>query len=830
MIYSVQDIATIISAKESVLIPRRIKYLAIDSRKIVFPKETIFFAIKSTRNDGHDFIKDLIEKGVENFVIQVSFNTKNFPGINFLVVENVVLALQSLAKFHRASFLKLPDGNIFPVIGITGSNGKTIVKEWLYELLNSSYHIVRSPRSYNSQIGVPLSVWQINEQHNLAIIEAGISTVNEMDSLASIIKPTIGVLTNIGEAHREGFSSNEEKLLEKLKLFKHASQVIAPLDCISESEQHLLKLHCSVVFTWSRNHQANLQITKETVAQNHTSITAQLNGLPETIIIPFNDRVSIDNAITCWCVMIVLGISQEAIQHRMLLIEPVEMRMQLKSGINQCFLINDSYSNDLLSFSMALTYLQQQAGTQKTTVILSDILQAGIPDEVIYQQVANELKQRKIHRLIGIGQKISQHQALLKNAAAEILFFSTTTTFLQEAMSHWFNRDYILLKGARVFEFERISKWLAQQQHQTVMEINLSAMVYNLKAYQKKLAPATMVMAMVKAFSYGSGSIEIARLLEFHKVNYLAVAYADEGVALRKAGIGLPIMVMSPDEQSFDDLINFHLEPEIFSFPIYQAFHQYLLKQAVNSFPIHIKLNTGMNRLGFELSDVANIASSIIQHQTMQVISVFSHLVASESNEFDDFTLAQANSFSNTCQELQEKLGYTFIKHISNTAAIFRYPSLQYNMVRLGIGLYGVDSANAKDLQLQTVATLKSTIAQIRTVAAGETVGYGRNGLIQYNSQIATVRIGYADGFDRRLGNGRASMYVNGQLAPVVGNVCMDMTMIDITGIHNLNEGDTVEVFGTHLPVQKIADWSNTIVYEILTGISQRVKRVYLEE
>jgi len=828
--YTIQDIATILSAEGKSLKHSTIKYLATDSRKIIFPKETIFFAITTTRNDGHNFIKDLIEKGVENFVVKLSFDTKDYPGINFLPVEDVITALQALAKYHRRAFLKLPDGNVFPVIGITGSNGKTIVKEWLYELLNNNYHIVRSPRSYNSQLGVPLSVWQINEHHNLAIFEAGISTVNEMDALESIIQPTLGVLTNIGEAHGEGFSSNEEKLLEKLKLFKHASQVIAPLDCISESEQQLLNQYCSVVFTWSRKHQANLQIKKEIIDQNKTSITAQLNGSIETIVIPFNDLVSIDNAITCWCVMVVLGFSQKVIQHRMLLIEPVEMRMQLKSGINQCFLINDSYSNDLLSFSMGLAYLKQQAAEQKTTIILSDILQAGIPDDIIYQQVANELKQSNIHRLIGIGQKLNQYQAVLKNAVAEFLFFPSTDAFLQAAISHWFNREYILLKGARVFEFERIGKWLAQQQHQTEMEINLSAMVYNLKAYQKKLAPTTMVMAMVKAFSYGSGSIEIARLLEFHKVNYLAVAYADEGVALRKAGIGLPIMVMSPDEQSFDDLINYHLEPELFSFPIYQAFHQYLVKQVVSNFPIHIKLNTGMNRLGFELTDAPNIARSIKQDQTMQVVSVFSHLAASESNEFDNFTIAQANNFSAACIVLQEKLGYPFIKHISNTAAIFRYPSLQYNMVRLGIGLYGVDSANAKDLQLQTVATLKSTIAQIRNVAAGETVGYGRSGLIQHNSQIATVRIGYADGFDRRLGNGRASMYVNGQFAPVVGNVCMDMTMIDVTGIPNLKEGDSVEVFGTNLSVQQVAEWSDTIVYEMLTGISQRVKRVYLEE
>jgi alanine racemase len=546
--------------------------------------------------------------------------------------------------------------------------------------------------------------------------------------------------------------------------------------------------------------------------------------------IPFTDRISIDNALTCVSVLLQMGYAFAMIQERLNMLQPVDMRMQLKKGVNNSYILNDSYSNDIASLELALDYLQQQAGTQRTTLILSDILQSGIAEDLLYTRVAEQLRARGVQRLIGIGPAIVAHAELLRKLPVEVSVYPSTSAFLQQATTQLFKDEYILLKGARVFEFEQISAMLEQKVHQTVMEINLSAMVHNLKAYQQQLDPATKLMAMVKAFSYGSGSAEVARILQFHKVDYLAVAYADEGVELRKAGISLPIMVMNADEAGFDALVSYNLEPELYSFNICQAFHQYLGQQGISQFPVHIKFNTGMNRLGFETGDAAEVARQLKSNQTMAVRSVFSHLVASEAAEHDAFTARQVSLFEEACSVLREVLGYDFIRHIANSAAIFRNPAYQFDMVRLGIGLYGVDSAGDKQLSLETVATLSSTIAQVRTVKAGESVGYNRRGIVQRDSLIATVRIGYADGFSRRLGNGVGSMVVNGQLAPVTGNVCMDMTMIDVTDIPGVKEGDKVEIFGRQLPVQQLADWAGTIAYEVLTGISQRVKRVYLEE
>lgn len=828
--YSISDIAKIIRSNNRPGIDFAIEYLVIDSRKIVYPEASLFFALNSTRRDGHSFIPELLKKGVRNFVVAKGYDHAEFQEANFLEVDNVLDALQALAAHHRSLFLKLQDGAVFPVIGITGSNGKTIVKEWLYQLLAADYRIVRSPRSYNSQIGVALSVWQISTTHNLGIFEAGISTVNEMERLEKMIQPTIGIFTGIGEAHREGFSSAAEKFREKIKLFENTEKLVVAADSLLPADLALLQQKFPDVFFWSRGYEAPFKIIEEKQEQHQTKIAALINGKKCNILIPFADKISVDNVLTCCSVLLLLGYELPVIQERIGLLESVEMRMQLKKANNNCYLINDSYSNDLSSLTLALTYLTQQAGDHTTTLILSDILEAGISDESLYEQVAKELEQRNIRRLIGIGKKISEFRDLFVQCIPTCSFFDSTEMFLQEATTHLFQNEYILLKGARVFEFERISKWLEQQQHQTVMEINLSAMAHNLKAYQQNLLPSTKVMAMVKAFSYGSGSVEIARLLEFHKIDYLAVAYADEGVVLRKAGIRLPIMVMSADAADFDALLEYHLEPEIYSFHIFHAFQQYLQKQAVQGFPIHVKFNTGMNRLGLEVGDASTIAEQILNSQSMVVKSVFSHLAASESAAFDQFTKEQAVVFDTACAALEEGLGYRFIRHLSNTAAIFRNPALQYDMVRLGIGLYGVDTTNEQNLQLQTVATLKSTIAQIREVQAGDTIGYGRMGLVTRKSKIATVRIGYADGFNRRLGNGNASMLIKGQRAPVIGNVCMDMTMLDITDLHGIEEGDTVEIFGTQLPVQEIAKCADTIPYEIMTGISQRVKRVYLEE
>jgi len=828
--YSIQHIAEIVDAAATVIDNSVIEHLLIDSRKIVFPQTSLFFAISGPRRDGHQFINEVYERGVRNFIVKKGFEYTAFPRANFLEVTDVLQALQQLAAFHRSRFT-------IPVIGITGSNGKTIVKEWIYQLLQKDHHIVRSPRSYNSQVGVPLSVWQMNEQHTLGIFEAGISTVHEMEKLAAVIQATTGVFTNLADAHSEGFKNNRQKALEKATLFRHADTLVFCKDSLSHSlspdkEDKTLFRDQMVFFSWSREAGATLTILSEEKIQQQTLITALYQGHTITLTIPFTDRISIDNAITCWCVLVQMQYDQSVIQQRMLTLEPVDMRMQLKKGINNCYLLNDSYSNDLASLDLALDYLQQQAGNQPTTLVLSDILQSGQSEETLYRDIAAQLAVRGVHRLIGIGPAISRHHSFFTAFAPQlsVVFYGSTDAFLLQAGTQQFKDEYILLKGARVFELERISHWLEQKVHQTVMEINLSALIHNLKEYQKQLKPTTKLMAMVKAFSYGSGSAEVARILQFHKVDYLAVAYTDEGMELRKAGISLPIMVMNADESGFNALVSYNLEPEIYSFPMYHAFHTYLNQQGIQQFPVHIKFDTGMNRLGFEITAAVALAGSLKANNTMAVKSVFSHLAASENPEHDTFTQKQVELFEEACAAMNNLLGYSFIKHIANSAAIFRKPAYQFDMVRLGIGLYGVDSADGKALSLETVATLKSTIAQIRKVKAGDTVGYSRKGEVTKDSLVATVRIGYADGFGRKLGNGVGHMYVNGALAPVIGNVCMDMTMIDVTELHGVKEGDEVEIFGKHIPVQQVAEWAGTIAYEIMTGISQRVKRVYMEE
>ena len=814
-------------------IPPTIEHLVVDSRKIIFPKSTLFFALRGPRRDGHEFIKEAYEKGVRHFVISRRIDTYTYPDADFFLVYNALKALQILAAIHRAGFN-------YPVIGITGSNGKTIVKEWLYQLLNQDYNIVRSPRSYNSQIGVPLSVWQMTEEHTLAIFEAGISTSREMPALAGIIQPTIGILTSIGEAHNGGFVDIKQKILEKMQLFsicKHLIYCRESIDDhldIEEIKSNLFQQNIEL-FSWSRETNATLKVLAEMKSNDSTQVFFTYKSTNYSILIPFSDKASLDNAITCICTLFLLEIPFETIQERISQLQPLEMRLQLKKGINNCHVLNDSYSNDLSSLSISLDYLQQQAGNNPTTVIISDIPQSGLHEEVLYHLVANELEQRNINRLIGIGKSITEHQAVFDESVPEKSFYLTTDEFLNDftgksLSERKFHNEYILLKGARIFSFERINNWLEQKVHQTVMEINLTAMVHNLKEYQEKLLPSTKLMAMVKAFSYGSGSVEVARLLQFYKVDYLAVAYTDEGVELRLGGITLPIMVMNVDEAGFDALIEHNLEPEIYSFSIYHSFHEYLLKQGISGFPVHIKLNTGMNRLGFDPEEVESLGKQISKHNTMLVKSVFSHLVGSESAEFDDFTQHQASLFETAVDSLQTHLSYSFIKHIANSSGIFRHPNLQYDMVRLGIGLYGVDSANSNEINLIPVATLKSTIAQIRKVKGGETVSYNRRGVLKRDSIIATIRIGYADGFSRRLGNSVGSLFINGQLAPVAGTVCMDMLMIDITDIPNVKEGDSVEIFGNNLPIQQVAKWSETIPYEVMTGISQRVKRVYVEE
>ena len=807
----------------------RIEYLIIDSRRIVFPATSLFFSLVGARRNGHDFLDELYQKGVRNFVVSKELDVSKYREANVLLVSNCLHALQSVAIHHRKQYS-------IPVIGITGSNGKTIVKEWLNQLLQEDFNIVRSPRSFNSQIGVPLSVWQMNPQHELGIFEAGISLPGEMEKLEKIIQPSIGIFTNIGEAHSEGFINREQKISEKIKLFQHAHTLIycadeQPVDQAIKSLQKELVNQAQSPFavrSWGRDENNFLSIRQTRKSGALSSIEATCNSKSLSMDIPFTDEASIHNAITCWCTLLNLGIQNHVIQKRMHLLEQVSMRLELKRGINHCTIINDSYSADLSSLNIALDLLAEQRQHGKHTVIISDFLQSGLEDEALYSQIASALKQHKVGRLIGLGERITQHKNKFSHIAQQN-YFHSTQEFLSNFRQSEFNSEAILLKGARIFAFEEIDRVLTEKLHQTILEIDLDALVHNLKEYQKLLRPSTKIMAMVKAFSYGSGSYEIANTLQFNKVDFLSVAYADEGVELRKAGITIPIMVMNADESAFPLLIDYVLQPVIYSLPLLEQFQQFLLKEGTKQFPVHLEINSGMNRLGFEPGQLDDLLEKMNQ-ELFKVISVFSHFAASEDPQHDAFSSSQFQIFLSACNKIQTAVPYPFIKHMANTAAAERYPEWQLDMVRLGIGLYGIDSADTNKLDLQQVSTLKSTIAQLRRVKSGESISYGRLGIVNRDSLIATVRIGYADGYPRSLSNGSGKMFIHGRLAPIVGSVCMDMTMVDVTDVGGVKEGDEVIAFGKDLPVQHVAHWAGTIAYEILTGVSQRVKRVYYKE
>ncbi len=722
------------------------------------------------------------------------------------------------------------------MIAITGSNGKTIVKEWLNELLEADYSIVRSPKSYNSQTGVPLSVWQMEGVHGLGIFEAGISRRGEMEKLAVILKPTIGIFTNIGEAHSEGFGSLAEKAAEKLKLFDGADELIFCAD-----QRETLEAVRNWTGTagedesrpgwssWGRDVDNLMRIEKQETIGDSTKIAIHFRGTQGELVLPFKDPASIENALHCVTLCLILGVPLEKLAPRVARLAPIAMRLELKSGINHCSIINDSYSADLSSLSIALDFLSQQQQHPKRSVILSDILESGRPEGELYGEIGRALQQRKVDRLIGIGERISANAGVIgEGFSGEQVYLPSLAAFRQELHRLHFREETILLKGARVFEFEEIDRLLTEQIHQTVLEIDLGAMAGNLRAYRQLLRPATRVMAMVKAFAYGSGSFEIANLLQFHGVDYLGVAYADEGVGLRKGGIRMPIMVMNTENAAFDSLVQYNLEPVVYSFPLLRSFEKWLKHEGMAAFPIHIELETGMNRLGFAASDWEELLR-VLPAAPLKVQSVFSHFAASEEPEQDAFSNEQAAAYLEMAVRLEKALGYPFIRHLSNSAAILRMPEWQLDMVRLGIGLYGIDSAGTQQLDLQEVSALKTTIAQIKHLHGGDTIGYNRRGVAGSGTVTATVRIGYADGYSRKLGNGIGKMWVKGRLAPTIGSISMDLTMIDITGIPDVREGDEVIVFGKELSVSKLADWEQTIPYEILTGVSQRVKRIYFE-
>lgn len=808
-----------------------IEELTIDSRNIEQPASALFIPIKTSLRDGHNFIQDAWRKGVRNFVVSEQVDWAAIPDSNVIQVKDTLAALHQIVIAHRKQFK-------IPVIAITGSNGKTIVKEWLYQLLNEQYNIVRSPKSYNSQLGVPLSVWLMGPEHQLGIFEAGISQPGEMEKLERIIQPEIGVFTNIGEAHSEGFMNQRQKINEKLFLFRHAKQLVYCLDhtqlheCILQYLQQLRGGRSGEnlqLFTWSQKQAADLRIKDINKQESKTAISATFKGKETQITIPFNDDASIENAIHCWCVALLLGVDNERIEKKMAQLQPVSMRLELIHGINDCTVINDAYNSDLTSLQLALNYLDQQRQHSHRTVILSDMLQIGRRDLDLYDEVAELISRRNIQRFIGIGPALFKNKASFrKHKKLRSIFFKSTESFLKNFHLLTFDKEAILLKGARAFAFEKIGLLLEQKVHQTVMSIDLSALTHNLNVFRAELSPGVKTMAMIKAFGYGSGSYEIASVLQYAGVDYLAVAYTDEGIALRKAGIKMPIMVMSPDSTSFDRMIAWKLEPELFNFRSFDAFVSMAGNLQVLKYPVHIKLDTGMHRLGFIPADMEELAERISNSPEIAVASIFSHLAVSDEPKEDAFTKLQAKAFEEMSGKLMEQLPYMPLRHLGNSAAIIRHHALHYEMVRLGLGLYGVDSSQVLQGRLKQISTLTTRIAQIHDVPVGDNIGYGHYTIATMPMRIATICIGYADGYSRKLGNGVAHVLIHGQEAKTVGSICMDMCMVDITHIPEAKEGDEVTVFSEELPVTQLAEWAGTISYEIMTGISQRVKRVYV--
>lgn len=839
MAFTIAEISKILGNRGQIVSPAAIiRQLLTDSRNVSFGAESLFFAINGRQHDGHNYLEQAYATGVRSFVVE-HLPPKLHADANYLVADNTIKALQQITAVHRNQFT-------IPVIGITGSNGKTIVKEWLYHLLKQDYDIVRSPRSYNSQIGVPLSVWKMDAQHQLGIFEAGISLPGEMPLLEAVIQPTIGIITNIADPHSEGFTSDTHKLQEKLYLFDHCATVIY---CADHALIHGALHADERCISWSKhNRDAEVQVYDLEQLSESTAFRIQFRDQALHFRIPFTDAASIENSIHALVTVLVIAeqhntLHQNCIEHltaQALHLPVISMRLELKRGMHNCLIVNDSYSADLASLEIALRFQAQHSSGLQRTVIITDFDESGLDTAVVCKQVADMMRAYDVQHVIAIGEGFLQQQILFEHIP--FIAYRDTETFLQFRTQQDFENEVILIKGARRFRLERISKMLEAKTHGTVLRIHLHHMVHNLHVYRNHLAPGVKTMAMVKAFSYGSGQAEIARLLAHQRVDYLAVAYADEGVELRAQGIRLPIMVMNPEPETFGALITHQLEPEIYSFRILQTWMEEVKKKSGNGDsvipPIHIKLDTGMHRLGFSLDDIKQLIVYVRPPSGLRVASVFTHLSSSDDKQYDAFTRKQIQDFRTASDTIIKALGYPVLRHALNSSGISNYPDTQFDMVRLGIGLYGVDPSTALHAQLKQVSSLETTIAQIKQIGPGDSVGYSRTFIAEKPMRIATINLGYADGFPRALSNGKGKVVVipnsgkptDKHLCPVVGRVCMDMTMIDITHLPETQEGDVVEIFGAHLPITEHARMRNTIAYEVMTGISQRVKRVYESE
>lgn len=831
--YNLTQIAEILGAQlkggllASAATQPQVSYLLTDSRSLTFADQTLFFALSTQKGDGHSYIGPLYEQGVRAFVISRTGGQfyKLYPEAWFLIVPNTLSALQKLAAYHRKRFS-------MPVVGITGSNGKTTVKEWLYQLLHDYKNIIRSPRSYNSQVGVPLSVWQLNQDCNLAIFEAGISRIGEMAKLEPIIAPTIGILTNIGEAHQENFSNRMQKLIEKLLLFKNCDVIIYNADIPNIAEALELAGIGARSMAWTLKHKdAQIEILSAKQQGHQRVIHYMFMGVIDgEFTLPMCDEAGLENALNCLALMLYLNIPSEDIQAKMEKLEPIAMRMEVVEAVRDCLIINDVYNSDLRSFEIALDFQKRrESAILRNSLILSDIQESGLPSELLCRKVADLCRIHPFYRFIGIGPVLCAHRKIFDGVAEKTFFYETTEDFLQSDICQQFSNEFILLKGARRFRFEQISDCLQLRRHETVLEINLDAIVHNLNRYRSHLRTETKIVCMVKAFGYGTGSYELAKTLQDQHVDYLAVAVADEGAELRRQGIRVPIMVMNPEQSAFRTIIVHRLEPEIYSFKLLGAFVRECERMGITQYPIHIKIDSGMHRLGFLPNEMERLISELQQQQTVCVRSVFSHFAGADSAEFDEFTQEQVRRFSECADRIRAAFPHKILRHILNSAGIERFPQYQFEMCRLGIGLYGIE-ASEQNMGLQQVSTLKSTILQIKEVPSTETVGYSRRGHLTRTSRIAMVPIGYADGYDRRLGNGNASMIVAGKRCPTVGNVCMDVAFLDVTDCVDAQEGSEVIIWGEGLPVNELSDILGTIPYEVISTVSMRVKRLYYKE
>ena len=825
MKYTIEKITTLIGARRIGHNDANIGWILTDSRSLCFPEETLFFAIRTQRNDGHNYIPELYRRGVRNFVVeQVPSGAGNeLAQANFLKVTSTLAALQRLAERHRDEF-------DIPVVGITGSNGKTMVKEWLYQLLSPQMVVTRSPKSYNSQIGVPLSVWLLEKNTDIALFEAGISQTGEMQALRDIIQPSIGILTSIGQAHQENFRTMDEKCQEKLLLFHDAKTVIYNSDDEIVSRSMRRSGFGGKKIAWSKEDpQATLYIKEVETKDNITRVAYVFNQTTEgTYHLPFIDEASVECSLACAATALHLGIDPETLDIRMSQLEPVAMRLEVKEGQHGCTLINDSYNSDLSSLDIALDFMSRRPdhNGRKRTLILSDIQQSGQKPDKLYSIVSELAEKRGVDKFIGIGSVIAEHKDRI--SITEKHFFADVPTFISSETFHALSDEVILLKGARQFGFDHITELLEQKVHETILEVNLNAVVANLNHYRSFMRPETKIICMVKADAYGAGAVEVAKTLQDHRVDYLAVAVADEGVTLRKNGITSNIIIMNPEMTAFKTMFDYDLEPEVYSFRIMDALIKAAEKEGITSFPVHIKLDTGMHRLGFDPEhDIDEVIERLHHQNAIIPRSVFSHFVGSDSNDFDRFSAHQFELFDKASTKLQEAFDHKILRHICNSAGIEHFPERQLDACRLGLGLYGIDSRD--NHILNTVSTLKTTILQLRHVPKEETVGYSRKGILTRDSVIAAIPIGYADGLNRHLGRGHAYCLVGGKKAPYVGNICMDVAMVDVTDI-DCKEGDTVEIFGEHLPVTVLSDILDTIPYEVLTGISNRVKKVYFQD